>query len=184
MNAASGEVIDPREFRNCCGHFATGITVVTTRAGDRIHGMTANGFMSVSLNPPLIVVSIGHTTRLHELLPQSMRYGISILEESQMQYSNHFAGRPDDTLEIPFIEAAGMPVLDGALGHMVARVVDAHEAGDHTLYIGLVEYLHYRSGRPLLYYAGGYNHLKADPKEDHMARYDNEIFFFPVSDQI
>ena len=133
--------IDTREFRNCCGRFATGITIVTTEVDGTVHGMTANGFMSVSLQPPLILVSLGNQTRLHQLLPQSMRYGVSILGEGQLAFSNHFAGRPDDTLEIPFVRKHAMPLLDGAVAHMVARVVDAHDAGDHTLYIGEVEYL-------------------------------------------
>lgn len=182
MSPDTSANFDPREFRNCCGRFATGISIVTTQVDDTIHGMTANGFMSVSLQPPLILVSIGHQTRLHQFLPLSMRYGVSILDESQIEYSNHFAGRPDDTLEIPFVRKADMPLLDGALAHMVARIVDIREAGDHTLYIGHVEYFQYLYGRPLLYYVGGYNHLKADPKPDHALWYDNEVFFFPVSD--
>jgi flavin reductase (DIM6/NTAB) family NADH-FMN oxidoreductase RutF len=181
MALPSNNLIDSREFRNCCGRFATGITVVTTEAEGAAHGMTANGFMSVSLQPPLVLVSIGHNTRLHQLLSQTMRYGVSILDESQLAFSNHFAGRPDDTLEIPFIRKHDMPLLDGALAHMVARVVDARDAGDHTLYIGEVEYLSYLDGRPLLYYAGGYNQLKADPKPEHLHWHDNELFFFPVS---
>lgn len=181
MNPAPVPTIDSREFRTCCGRFATGITIVTTQVDGAIHGMTANGFLSVSLQPPLIAVSIGHQTRLHQLLPQSMRYGVSILAESQLKFSNHFAGRPDATLEIPFVHAADTPLLDGALAHLVARVVDAHPAGDHTLYIGQVEYLAYQDGHPLLYYSGGYNQLKAEPKPDHALWYDNEVFFFPVS---
>jgi flavin reductase (DIM6/NTAB) family NADH-FMN oxidoreductase RutF len=180
MNSASGGGIDSREFRNCCGRFATGITVVTTQVDNTVHGMTANGFMSVSLQPPLIAVSIAHHTRLHQFLSQSLRYGVSILDESQLAFSNHFAGRPDDTLQIPFILKAEMPLLENALAHLVARVVDMHAVGDHTVFIGEVEYLNYRNGRPLLYYAGGYNHLKADPQPDHATWYDNELFFFPV----
>jgi flavin reductase (DIM6/NTAB) family NADH-FMN oxidoreductase RutF len=180
MSAVSGETIDPREFRNCCGQFATGITVVATRTDDIIHGMTVNGFMSVSLEPPLIVISLDHKTRLHELLPKSKRYGVSVLSETQLQYSNHFAGRPDESLEIPFIEKASAPLLDGALAHLVARVVDMHEAGDHTLYIGQVEYLHFRKGQPLLYHAGRYRYLKPE-STDHMMRHDNEMYFFPIS---
>jgi flavin reductase (DIM6/NTAB) family NADH-FMN oxidoreductase RutF len=181
MSAEASGSIDPREFRNCCGRFATGITIVTTQIGDAIHGMTANGFMSVSLEPPLILVSIGHQTRLHQYLMETNRYAVSVLDESQVEYSNHFAGRPDDTLKIPLIQMSGMPVLDGAVAHMVAHVVDAHEAGDHTLYIGQVEHFRYQYGRPLVYYVGGYNQLKADPKPDHALWQDNEVFFFPVS---
>jgi flavin reductase (DIM6/NTAB) family NADH-FMN oxidoreductase RutF len=178
MSEASTSTIDPREFRNCCGRFATGVTVVTTQADGTPHGMTVNGFMSVSLQPPLIVVSIGQQARLHQLMQISMRYGVSILTEDQLALSNHFAGRPDDTLTIPFIEAAEMTLIDGAVAHMVARVVDAHAAGDHVLYIGEVEYLKYQHGRPLLYYAGGYNQIKADPQPEHAYWQDNEVFFF------
>jgi len=182
LNPASSAEIDPREFRNCCGRFATGVTIVTTEVDGTIHGMTANGFMSVSLQPPLVVVSLGNQTKLHQLLPRSMRYGVSILREDQVQFSNHFAGRPDDTLEIPFIRAHDMPLLNDAVAHIVARVVDAHLAGDHTLYIGQVEYLRYETSRPLLYYSGGYNQLKADPQPEHAKWYDNELFFFPIPD--
>jgi flavin reductase (DIM6/NTAB) family NADH-FMN oxidoreductase RutF len=181
MNATPGSAIDAREFRNCCGRFGTGVTIVTTELDGDIHGMTANGFMSVSLQPPLILISVAHQARLHQFLSQTMRYGVSILSEAQVKYSNHFAGRPDDMLEIPWIRKHDMPLLSGALAHMVARVVDAHEAGDHTLYIGEVEYLNYEDGRPLLYYAGGYNQLKADPKPEHVSWYDNELFFFPFT---
>jgi flavin reductase (DIM6/NTAB) family NADH-FMN oxidoreductase RutF len=182
MSPDSSGSIDPREFRNCCGRFATGITIVTTQLGGTIHGMTANGFMSVSLQPPLIAISLSQQTRVHQLLQETMRYGLSILREEHLKFSNHFAGRPDDTLQIPFIHLSDMPLLDGALAHIVARVVDAHDAGDHTLYIGEVEYLQYQNGRPLIYYSGGYNQLKADPQPDHTLWYDNEVFFFPVSD--
>jgi flavin reductase (DIM6/NTAB) family NADH-FMN oxidoreductase RutF len=180
MSPLSDSSIDLREFRNCCGRFATGITIVTTQIDDTIHGMTANGFLSVSLQPPLILVSIGHQTRLHQFLVQTMRYGVSILDESQVEFSNHFAGRPNDTLHIPFIQISNMPVLDGAVAYIVAHVVDAHKAGDHTLYIGQVEHFQYQHGRPLLYYMGSYNQLKANPKPDHAFWHDNEVFFFPV----
>lgn len=170
--------IDSREFRNCCGHFATGITVVTTEVDGLIHGMTANGFMSVSIDPPLIAVSIGERSRMYQFMSRCMHFGVSLLSESGMAYSNHFAGRPDDTLEIPWVSKKGIPLLADALGHFVARVIDVHEAGDHALFIGEVEYLHYEEGRPLLFYAGGYNQLKADPKPQFHDWYDDEMFFF------
>lgn len=174
--------INPREFRNCCGRFATGVTVVTVEHDGLVHGMTANGFLSVSLEPPLIAVSIGHRTRLHTLLPQTMRYGISILSESQTALSGHFAGRPDETLAIPFIRQHDMPLLGNAVAHLVARVVDVHPVGDHTLYIGQVEYLSYEDKRPLLFFGGAYNQLKADPKPQHSMWHDNELFFYPAPD--
>jgi flavin reductase (DIM6/NTAB) family NADH-FMN oxidoreductase RutF len=178
MVSLSGN-IDARAFRNCCGLFATGITIVTTELDGITHGMTANGFMSVSLNPPLILVSIGSQTKLHQYLAQTMRYGVSVLEESQVMLSNHFAGRPKEGLEVPFQRVHDVPLIDGAVAHIIARVVDAHPAGDHTLYIGEVEHLSYSAGRPLLYFAGSYNNLRPDLKPDHASWMDNEVFFYP-----
>ena len=151
--------IDKREFRNCMGCFATGITIITTEMEGQVHGMTANGFMSVSLEPPLVLVSLGKNTKIHQLLAQSMRYGVSILDESQQNLSNHFAGQPDESLDIPFIKQEGMSLIDGASAHLVAKVVDIHDAGDHSLYIAEVTYFNYGDGQPLLYYRGGYKKL-------------------------
>ena len=152
--------IDTREFRNMCGRFATGITIVATEVDGEKHGMTANGFMSVSLEPPLIVVSVGKKARSHELIAQSGSYGVSILTEAQQAYSNHFAGRPDDNLDIPWEELDGNPVIGGTLAQMSAKVVDAHEAGDHTLYIAEVTAFNYSEGKPILYYYSGYEEMK------------------------
>lgn len=152
--------IDTREFRNMCGRFATGITIVATEVDGEKHGMTANGFMSVSLDPPLIVVSVGKKARSHDLIAQSGSYGVSILTETQQPYSNHFAGRPDENLDIPWEELDGNPVIGGTLAQMSAKVVDAHEAGDHTLYIAQVTAFNYGEGKPILYYYTGYEEIK------------------------
>jgi len=151
---------DSREFRNACGRFATGITIVSTQIGDEIHGMTANGFMSVSLEPPLILVSIGKKAKSHELITQSGSYGVSILSASQQPLSNHFAGRPDENLEVPWEELGGNPVIAGSLAQISAKVVDAHEAGDHTLFIAEVTDFTYGEGDPVLYYYTGYGEMK------------------------
>ncbi len=70
--------VDPGGFRACCGRFATGVTVVTAAHGDHVHGMTANAFMSVSLEPPLVVVSVGHQARMHALMRAAGGYGVSL----------------------------------------------------------------------------------------------------------
>lgn len=151
--------IDTREFRNACGRFATGITIVTTEIDGEIHGMTANGFMSVSLEPPLIVVSVGKKARSHDLIGQSMKYGVSVLTEDQQAFSNHFAGRPDENLTIPWEDLDGNKVIQGSLAQFSAKVVDAHEAGDHTLYIAEVTAMTCTEGRPVLYYYTGYGKM-------------------------
>lgn len=157
--------IDPREFRNTLGRFASGVTVITTEKEGQIHGMTANAFVSVSLTPPLVLVSVDNRATMHKLLPESKRYGVSILAESQEAHSNHFARRPVEGLKLTFVEKHGVPVIDGAVAQIVAHVVDVHPAGDHTLYIGEVEHLEWTDEKPLLFFAGQYHHLKFEKQK-------------------
>ena len=153
--------IDPRELREAFGHFASGITVLTTMHEGVTYGMTANAFVSVSLEPPLVLVAADNRSRWHEKVSQSGRYGISVLSEEQGRFSDHFAGRGGgQELEIPFVWHDGMPLLEGAIAHFICRVVDPHPAGDHTLHIALVEYLEYRGGAPLLFYTGTYGNVE------------------------
>lgn len=149
-------MIDPRTFRTTLGRFATGITVVSMRQGGEIHGITVNAFLSVSLVPPLVAVCIDRRANAHQTLLETERYGVSVLRHDQRELSNHFAGRPVGQVPEPFTELAGFPVIEGALAQLVCRTVDAHEAGDHTLFIGRVEALTNEDGKPLLYYAGQY----------------------------
>lgn len=127
--------------------------------GGRPKGLTANAFMSVSLDPPLVVVALDNRARTKPVIERAGRYGVSVLAEDQRVLAEHFAGRVQEGLEIAFVERAGAPVLEGALAHVVARVVEAHPAGDHTLFLGEVEYLHHREGLPLLFYAGRYGRM-------------------------
>jgi len=156
---AQPAAIDSRLFRTTMGHFATGVTVVTTAWEGQVHGMTANAFLSVSLEPPLVLVSIDRNARMHQLLAVGRTYGVSKLAEEQEHYSRHFSGRPIAGLQPTFIWHGETPLLADALAYVVARVIDAHPAGDHTLFIGQVEHLHYRDGRPLLFYRGQYGRL-------------------------
>jgi flavin reductase (DIM6/NTAB) family NADH-FMN oxidoreductase RutF len=152
---------DPRELRNALGHFATGITVVTTVHEDVTYGMTANAFLSVSLDPPLVLVAADNRTQWHQKVSHSGRYGVSVLSEEQGRLSDHFAGRNDhEELEIRYVWQRGVPLLEGALAHFVCQIVDAHPAGDHTLHIAEIEYLDYQEGAPLLFYTGTYEGLE------------------------
>ena len=151
--------IDAHLFRKTLGRFATGVCVVTVAHHEHVHGMTANAFMSVSLHPPLVLVSVSQSAQMYNLLAPDTRYGISMLSDDQEVLSRHFGGRPMDGLEITFMHEQGAPLLKGAIGHIVARVVDIHQAGDHTLFIGEVEYMHVVHGSPLLFYAGSYGQI-------------------------
>src|ERR671935_2992690 len=93
---ARAESIPADEFRRTLGMFATGVTVITTRVGEVVHGMTANAFMSVSLEPPLILISVDRRARMNALLREGIRYGVSVVEEHQTALSDRFAGRASD----------------------------------------------------------------------------------------
>lgn len=150
---------DPATFRDAVGRFATGVTVITTRHDGTVHGMTANGFMSVSLEPLLVLVSIARSARMHDLLAAGSGYGVSVLGHDQKDLSVHFAGRPKQGFEIPFHFVAGVPLLAGALVEIATRTVGRHEAGDHTLFVGEVVHLQARDGQPLIFHSGTYTKL-------------------------
>lgn len=152
--------IDPRQFRNALGRFATGITVVTIPHDGEVHGITVNAFMSVSLEPPLVVISIDKQARAHQFLLSSSHYGVSVLNERQIHDSNRFAGRPAEG-RAQFVTVGGFPLLAGALAHLICRITERYPVGDHTLFVGQVEYLAWQDDRPLLYFAGKYAQLQS-----------------------
>ena len=149
--------MDDRLFRDAMGKFATGVTVLLTENEGEVHGMTANGFMSVSLDPKLVVISIGHKAKFLEKVAKSRQYTVNILAEDQEHYSRHFAGRPNG--EIAFGKLASLPVLEGAIAQVACEVVSEHVEGDHTLFIGKVIDLKLEDKNPLLFYSGKYRQL-------------------------
>jgi flavin reductase (DIM6/NTAB) family NADH-FMN oxidoreductase RutF len=154
--------IDAKNLRACMGLFATGVTVVTYLAEEKPAGMTANAFMSVSLDPPLVLVSVRKSSRFNQAVQRDVRYGINFLAETQRSLSMHFGGRPTDGLEPPFKSERGTPLLEGSLAQIVARTVDVHPAGDHNLYIGEVEYIRFgQQEHPLVFYTGKYRQILA-----------------------
>ena len=114
---------DPRiALRRTLGMFATGVTVITTREGEKVHGMTANAFMSVSLEPPLVLISVDRRTKMCGLLHEGRTYGVSVLCEAQSALSDRFAGRAGATRPEPRFEIVhDTPLVEGALAHFVAE---------------------------------------------------------------
>lgn len=149
--------MDDRLFRDAMGKFATGVTVLLTENDGEIHGMTANGFMSVSLSPKLVVISIGEKAKFLEKVSQSKKYTVNILAEDQEHYSRHFAGRPGEAVEFEIL--AEQPVLKGAIAQLTCEVVSEHVEGDHTLFIGKVVDLRLEEKDPLLFFGGKYRKL-------------------------
>jgi flavin reductase (DIM6/NTAB) family NADH-FMN oxidoreductase RutF len=148
--------IDTAHFRRVMGRFATGVTVITAEAKGEIRGMTANAFVSGSLEPPLCVVSVAKRTRMHAILLEAGRFGVNILAAGQEALAGHFAGKPDAALRDPFVLVDGVPVLAEASAHILAESEAAHDCGDHTLFVGLIQTMTADDRPPLLYHAGRY----------------------------
>lgn len=152
--------IDPRDLRNACGGFATGVTVITTRTETGDHGMTANAFMSVSLDPPLITVSLDHKSKMRDRIRASGRYAVSVLAHDMEHVAWHFAGRHNADLATILEDRHGLPVVPNAAVTFVTEVAQEVEAGDHTLFIGRVLHLERRDdSEPLLFCSGKFGRV-------------------------
>jgi Flavin reductase like domain/Cyclic nucleotide-binding domain len=118
--------------------------------------------MSVSLRPPLVLISVDGRARMHALLNEGKRIGISVLSEGQEGLSDRFAGRPGGTGPEPSFDVVReTPLVEGALAHLVSRVTRSYWGGDHSLFLAFVEYAHYGQGSPLLFHGGHYEALSA-----------------------
>jgi flavin reductase (DIM6/NTAB) family NADH-FMN oxidoreductase RutF len=154
------------EFRKAMGSFATGVTVITVDYEGEIHGMTANAFSSVSLDPLLVLVCVDQRARTHAHLHARKRFGVNVLAENQRAVSEYYAG-PSPTHRYAEQEAGarfdrtehGTPVLHGALAYLECRLHSAQDAGDHTIFIAEVEDVVVREGDPLLYFRGEYRKI-------------------------
>jgi flavin reductase len=164
--------LNPSEFRKAMGCFATGVTIITLDIGGgethgevrgEVHGMTANAFSSVSLDPPLVLVCVDRRAITHTHLHAKKRFGINVLCENQRKISDYYAN-PERTHERAEAEAGarfdrtrhGTPVLHGSLAYLECRLHSAQEAGDHTIFIAEIEDVVVREGEPLVFFRGKY----------------------------
>jgi len=151
--------MDDHKFRSAMGKFATGVTVITTEVDGDVHGMTANAFMSVSLHPKFVVISIDKNAHMLEKIRESSKYAVNILSDNQRELSMNFAGQIKEEIDIPFTMLSGHPVLIGALAQVTCEVVNEHVEGDHTLFIGKVTDIHLEDHEPLLFFDGKYRSI-------------------------
>jgi flavin reductase (DIM6/NTAB) family NADH-FMN oxidoreductase RutF len=153
------------EFRAALAHWASGVAVVTSAAGDRIHGMTVSAFSSVSLDPPLVLVCADKASNTLALIEEGRVFAVNILAAAQQGLSNRFASKQDEERRFEGIAwrrgATGAPILPGALAVLDCRVVAAHDAGDHVIYVGRVESVEVAAGDPLVYFGGAYRGIRA-----------------------
>lgn len=151
--------MDDRLFRDAMGKFATGITIITIDDNRKERGMTVNAFMSISLDPKLIAISIDHKASMYEKLIETNTFGVSILKESQKEYSMVFARQIKTQKPIPFERLHGVPVIENSLASLSCRVYDKFEAGDHTIILGEVTALNIEDDEPIVFFGGKYRTL-------------------------
>lgn len=154
-------------FRRVCGRFATGVTVISVLdAEGRPHGMTVNSFASVSLNPPLVMVSINLGSHILQHFLQSTHFGVNVLADDQAHHSRRFARHSDDKFNGVEWQAAesGVPLIEGVLAHLECENSRWFEAGDHAVLIGQVVRAGCRDGRPLLFFQSDYASLSSHDK--------------------
>ncbi len=156
------------DFRRALGQFATGVTVVTVEnAPRRVHGMTANSFTSVSLEPPLISVCVDQRAHLLPLLQAKRVFGINVLKEDQQGISEFFArvdqpDREEAQLDVHFRwTAENIPLMENVLCQVACRLHSTHVAGDHTIIVAEVLSATLFPGQPLLFFRGQYRRLNS-----------------------
>ncbi len=155
--------ISPDRFRKVLSKFASGVTIVTLKNDEGIHGLTVNAFASVSLEPPLVLICIQKNGASHSALSQSEHFVVNILSEDQSELADRFADSKLSSLErfdaVTFHSSkTDIPILDGVLCHLECRIVNEFNAGDHTIFLGEVDAAEIddSSARPLLFYNSKY----------------------------
>jgi flavin reductase len=157
---------EQRRLRGMMARFATGVSVVAARHGPLLAGMTANAIASISIDPPLMMASISRHAETHTAILGSHAFAVSVLAADQRGLADCFA-QPTTAVKLTrFCDAAwheaesGSPILDGALAYFDCRLVDRHDGGDHTIFIGEIVAAGYREdGEPLVWFASRYRRL-------------------------
>jgi Kef-type K+ transport system membrane component KefB/flavin reductase (DIM6/NTAB) family NADH-FMN oxidoreductase RutF len=158
-------------LRNVCGHFATGVTVITAGSGDRADGTTVNSFTSVSLSPPLVLFCLHKDSRLRPVIDEFGTFVVNFLTRPQERIAWAFSGKQTAVMQdVPHrLSAGGLPILTDALAFLGCRVVNEMDGGDHSIYLGYVEELDVlqRTREPLIFFRGLMGSLADDPRGAH-----------------
>ena len=147
--------------------FTTGITVITTRRDDEVHGMTANSFTAVSLEPPLVLFCVGKSARMAGFIDDAAGFAINILSGAQEHVSRQFAGsKRSITSTLELLEGPVAPLVTGALASISCLTEAVHEGGDHWIVVGRVVELREEgvTQTPLVFYRSRYCQL-LEPRE-------------------
>jgi len=170
--------LDTVEFRRALGHFATGVTVVTyaPKGIDEFRGTTVNSFTSVSLEPPLVLVSLGRQTRAAGALSPGSPFAVNVLHHDQRGLAMHFAGRVEPGTRVDWEVRAGVPHLAGCGAHFRCVTQEVHGGGDHVLVVGLVKEFQAYPHPPLLFYRGAFEHLRTPAADQPATEIAREVF--------
>lgn len=155
-------MIDPKELRSVLGHFATGVTIITTRGADGTpYGLTANAFTSLSLDPPLCLVCVDRKAESFAHFYDSKVFTVNVLTCEQEALSTRFAKSGGDKFTgVPTVAGQnGAPRIEGALAHLECVITETLEGGDHVIHVGRIEHVAVQAGDPLLFYQGRYRRL-------------------------
>lgn len=160
---------DSLTYRKVLGQFATGITIVTTTLpSGEPWAMTANSFTSISLDPPIVLVSVSHGLTTNEAIRRTGAFAVNILRSDQIELARRYSQRerpPNQFGDVTLLQSVtGTPILEGCLGWVDCRLVDQSEQGDHTVFYGGVEAIDLSEhiGDPLLYYNSTYVRILAE----------------------
>lgn len=163
--ASDSSPIDPRDFRNALGSYATGVTIITAAAPDgKPYGLTCNSFASVSLNPPLVLWSLVVYSSSLTIFQNASHFCVNVLGASQQALANKFAKSSDDKFSgvdwTPGL--GGSPVLAESVANFQCRSVNRYYGGDHVIFLGAVEAYTYNANEPLLFARGAFGRFLAD----------------------
>jgi flavin reductase (DIM6/NTAB) family NADH-FMN oxidoreductase RutF len=163
--ASDSSQIDPRDFRNALGAYGTGVTIITATAADgRPYGITCNSFASVSLNPPLVLWSLGVYSSSLTVFQNASHFTVHVLGTSQQALANKFAKSSEDKFAgVDWTPGLGnAPVLAESVANFQCRSVNRYYGGDHVIFLGAVEAYAYNANEPLLFARGTYGRFLAD----------------------
>lgn len=149
--------MDNRDFRDAMGKFTTGITIVTAEYDNEVIGMTVNAFMSVSLEPRLIAISIDEGASMYDKLQEVSKFGVNILSNKQQEVSMYFARQIETFPEIKYISQDEVPVIKDSLATLSCHIQEKIKAGDHMIFIAEVTAITQQEGKPVLYMNGDYH---------------------------
>ena len=160
MTTGGGVAFDQDQYKEVLSHWVTGVTIVTARDGDRIHGMTVSAFTEVSLDPPLVLVCADKGSNTHPVIAAGRVFAVNILGSDQSDLSNRFASKKTEDTRFDGLAYAtgetGAPLIEGVVANLDCRLVAAHDHGDHVVYVGEVVDVRYHERDPLLYRNGSY----------------------------